>query len=184
MAENNGILSTLLSGTGSLIILVVITLVVVTTLLGANLLTRDTVVTDTVLNETDGYINATIYQLGTFNTSRSSYVITSAYNNTNNQLLLSGNYTVNSFGQVTNASTTNWNDSINFSYTFQWSAVATDQATVDRMEGNFTGGIDNISNKLPTILLLAIIIVLLGVLIILVRQSGIMTQVTGSGGSL
>jgi len=50
------------------------------------------------------------------------------------------------------------------------------------MAGNFTEGIDEVSTKIPTILLIAAVVLLFGVLVLLVarsRQMGI-----GSGGSL
>ncbi len=50
------------------------------------------------------------------------------------------------------------------------------------MADNFTAGIDNVSEKIPTILLIAAVVLLFGVLVLLVarsRQMGI-----GGGGSL
>ena len=44
---------------------------------------------------------------------------------------------------------------------------AEDNAT-DRLAGNFTEGIDNVSSKIPTILLVAAIVLILGVLALLV----------------
>jgi len=44
---------------------------------------------------------------------------------------------------------------------------AEDNAT-DRLSGNFTQGIDNVSNKIPTVLLVAAIVLILGVLVLLV----------------
>ena len=52
----------------------------------------------------------------------------------------------------------------------------------DAMAGNFTDGLDNVSEKIPTILLIAAVVLLFGVLVILVaksRQMGI-----GGGTSL
>lgn len=64
--------------------------------------------------------------------------------------------------------------------------LLTDESEADnvttRMQNNFTEGIDNISGKLPTILLIAAVVLLFGVLVILVKQSGSMTG--SSGGSL
>ncbi len=50
------------------------------------------------------------------------------------------------------------------------------------LAGNFTAGIDNVSEKIPTILLIAAVVLLFGVLVLLVarsRQMGV-----GGGGSL
>ena len=44
----------------------------------------------------------------------------------------------------------------------------------DRMAGNFTDGIDNVSSKLPTILLIGAVVLLFGVIVLLVRQSNLM----------
>lgn len=44
---------------------------------------------------------------------------------------------------------------------------AADNAT-DRMVGNFTTGIDNVSGKLPTVLLVAAVVLIIGVLALLV----------------
>ena len=53
----------------------------------------------------------------------------------------------------------------------------------DRMAGNFTEGLDNISAKIPTILLIVAVVFLFGALVLLVMQSKRM-GVGGSGGSL
>ena len=57
---------------------------------------------------------------------------------------------------------------------------AEDNAT-DRLVGNFTAGIDNISGKIPTILLVGAIVILLGVIVLLVANARRTTQ---GGGSL
>lgn len=52
----------------------------------------------------------------------------------------------------------------------------------DRMVGNLTLGIDNISSKIPTILLVGAVVILFGVLVLLVARARAMT--IGGGGSL
>ena len=99
--KKGGVVGDLISGTGGLIITVVVILVVVSTLLGANLLTAG-----------------------------------STYN-----------------------------------------------ASAQRMANNFTEGIDNVSGKIPTILLIAAVVLLFGVIVLLVRQSGAM-GIGGGGASL
>ena len=47
------------------------------------------------------------------------------------------------------------------------------------MTANFTAGIDNVSGKIPTILLIGAVVLLFGVIVLLVRQS----QAMGIGGS-
>ena len=57
-----------------------------------------------------------------------------------------------------------------------------DNATSD-MAANFTTGIGNVSAKIPTILLIAAVVLLFGVLVLLVKQSQAM-GVGGRGGTL
>ena len=57
---------------------------------------------------------------------------------------------------------------------------AEDNAT-DRLSGNFTEGIDNVSSKIPTVLLVAAIVLILGVLVLLV---GAWQRMRIGGGSI
>lgn len=54
----------------------------------------------------------------------------------------------------------------------------------NRMAQNFTAGIDNVSGKIPTILLIAAVVLLFGVIVLLVRQSQAMGIGGGRAGSL
>lgn len=58
---------------------------------------------------------------------------------------------------------------------------AEDNAT-ERMVSNFTAGIDNVSAKIPTILLIAAVVILFGVLVLLVQRARSMTM--GGSGTL
>ena len=49
------------------------------------------------------------------------------------------------------------------------------------MASNFTEGIDNVSSKIPTILLIGAVVLLFGVIVLLVRQAGAMG--IGAGGA-
>ena len=51
------------------------------------------------------------------------------------------------------------------------------------MAQNFTSGIDNVSGKIPTILLIGAVVLLFGVIVLLVRQSQAM-GIGGQSGSL
>ena len=57
---------------------------------------------------------------------------------------------------------------------------AEDNAT-DRLSGNFTEGINNVSSKIPTVLLVAAIVLILGVLVLLV---GAWQRMRIGGGSI
>ena len=98
--KKGGVVGDLISGTGGLIISVIVVLVIVSTLLGANLLTGD------------------------YNTTASD------------------------------------------------------------MAGNFTEGLDNVSTKIPTILLIGAVVLLFGVIVLLIRQSQAMGIASPGSGSL
>jgi hypothetical protein len=57
--------------------------------------------------------------------------------------------------------------------------TGTYQTTAGNMTANFTAGIDNVSGKIPTILLIGAVVLLFGVIVLLVRQA----QAMGIGGS-
>jgi len=57
------------------------------------------------------------------------------------------------------------------------------EAAAVNMTANFTAGIDNVSSKIPTILLIGAVVLLFGVILLLVRQSQAM-GIGGQGGSL
>jgi uncharacterized membrane protein len=59
---------------------------------------------------------------------------------------------------------------------------STEETAVTSMRGNFTDGIGNISEKIPTILLIVAVVFLFGALVLLVRNSAQMG--VGGGSSL
>ena len=56
--------------------------------------------------------------------------------------------------------------------------------TVSGMTGNFTSGLQNVSSKLPTILLIVAVVFLFGALILLVRNANLMGVGNAGSGSL
>ena len=66
----------------------------------------------------------------------------------------------------------------NISYTY--TTKGDSQESVDRMQANFTKGADNVSAKIPTILLIAAVVILFGAIVLLVQRSRSMTS--GEGG--
>ena len=58
--------------------------------------------------------------------------------------------------------------------------TGTEATTVGNLSSNFTAGIDNVSSKIPTVLLVAAIVLILGVLAILV---GVWQNMRMGGGS-
>jgi len=61
-------------------------------------------------------------------------------------------------------------------------ANSAEKNATDRMMGNFTAGIDNVSGKLPTILLIAAVVILFGALVMLVQRAKSMSA--GGTGTL
>ena len=57
-----------------------------------------------------------------------------------------------------------------------------EDVAVDNMAGNFTAGLDDISEKIPTILLIVAVVFLFGALVLLMRNAKAMG--VGGGGSL
>jgi len=58
-------------------------------------------------------------------------------------------------------------------------ATSAEQNATDRLVGNFTAGVDNVSGKIPTVLLVAAIVLILGVLALLV---GVWAKMRMGGG--
>ena len=164
--QTGALITGLVFGIASLVIAVIIAFVIVGTLTGADLLTTGRT-TATVTNESGAYINATTYQLAGLNTNYvpGTISITSIYNATDGVLITSGNYSVSSTGVLTNATTTNWN---NVNVTYSSSVYSTEEISTTALSGNFTSGVDNVSAKIPTVLLGAAIVLILGVLVLLV----------------
>lgn len=118
----------------------------------------------TVTNETGGYLNATGYTLTDSTvTGFSSPVITAIFNATDNAVIATGNATVTSAGVVTNSSATAY-PTVLISYTYSYKGTAT---AAQRAISNFTSGVDNVSSKVPTILLIAAVVLVLGILALL-----------------
>jgi predicted RND superfamily exporter protein len=61
-------------------------------------------------------------------------------------------------------------------------ANSNEKNATDRLMGNFTSGIDNISAKIPTIFLIAAVVILFGALVLLVQRAKGMTS--GGQGTL
>ncbi len=62
-------------------------------------------------------------------------------------------------------------------------SLSSEQNATDNLIGNFTSGIDEVSKKLPTILLIVAVVFLFGALVLLVQQSKRM-GIGGQGGGL
>jgi hypothetical protein len=180
MENSRGVVKGLIFGIGALIIVTIVTLVVVSTMINSNLL-RSADTTTTVSNEV-GWINTTTYALAEFDSLNRNYAISSILNGTGGPVINAANYTFNSAtGVLSNKTTIFWDDAY-ITYTFIHESNY--ESSVDRLGGNLTGGIDNVSGKIPTMLLLGAVVLLFGVVLLLVRYSQSMGFMGQGGGSL
>jgi len=164
--QTAGLVTGLIFGIASLVIAVIISFVIVSTLTGANLL-QEGRTSVTVTNES-GYINDTGYTLEGSSADRflsGSIAITWAVETAGNTTVPAENYTLTDAG-VINASTAVTYDDALISYTYTLKTY--EELSTDALSGNFTAGVDNVSSKIPTVLLVAAIVLILGILALLV----------------
>ena len=174
--KRGGMVGDIINGTGGLIVLTVLVFVIVSTLLAANLLGADSTSAETTTDETGAWINSTTYYLGggTINTSRSNYAITGIINTTGAYVIGAGNYTLDTAtGAIVNATAATW-DPVTINYTFTYSFDNRYKVSTDAMGANLTSGVNNVSTKIPTILLIAAVVLLFGVIVLLIKQAGAM----------
>jgi hypothetical protein len=164
--QTSGLITSLVFGIASLVIAVIIAFVIVNTLTTANLL-QDNREGVTVINESSS-IESAGAQLAGGSVARflsGSITLTSAFNNTDSTSIELANLTVSDAGIVTNATEIEWSDAlISYTYTLK----TNEEISTDSMSTNFTAGVDNVSSKIPTVLLIAAIVLILGVLVLLV----------------
>jgi len=167
-SQTGGLITGIILGIASLVIITIISFVIVQTLTDANLLTTGRS-TGTQTNESGGYINGTTYQLANLDTwyVPGSISITAAHNATEGDgtLIESGNYTVGNTGIVSNLTVTTWADA-NFTYTY--SIYTLEEKSTESISGNLSSGVDNVSSKIPTVLLVASIVFILSILVLLI----------------
>ncbi len=160
---SGGLVTGLIIGLVGLIVAVIIGLTITSTLSNANLLSSGRLTT-TTLNEA-GWLNTTPYTLATYNDLRTTFAIVQIGNATSGAVIGSGNYTLSSVGVLTNASATNWG-AVKINYTYQ--DYAPEELSTKIIQGNLTSGVNNVSSKIPTALLIASIVLILSILAVLV----------------
>jgi len=162
--QTGGLITGLVFGVASLIIGVIIAFVIVSTLTGADLMSS-TRSEGSVENET-GWFNSTGYPLVEYDSvATTDFVITGLTNETHD-FFTAGNYTLSNIAVLTNSTPDHFNSSIRINYTFNYYGAS--ESSSLRLSSNLTEGVDNVSDKIPTVLLVAAIILILGVLAILV----------------
>ena len=162
-AQTGGLITALVFGVASLVIGVIIAFVIVSTLTGAGLL-EGTRTTNSVINQTGYGLNDTGMQLTVDHDYVVGSISVSGLRNDTGTISAT-NYTVSSTGLITNTSEQNQGYiNASFSYTLK----SNEEVSTTGMSSNFTAGVDEISAKIPTVLLVAAIVLILGVLAILV----------------
>ena len=160
--QNFGMITGLVFGIIALIIAIIIAFVIVGTLNDANLIAQTPI---TITNES-GFINITGYTVdGASDTGAGGFTITTLFNGTDDTEFVIGNATISSVGVVSNTTNTNWPDAL-ISYTYSRDSV--EKLSTSALSSNFTSGVNNVSSKIPTVLLIAAIILILGILAVLV----------------
>ena len=180
MAES-GLIRGFIIGITALIITVMIAFVVV---YNVEVVDDDIAIsfTGSVVNETGGYLNGTSFTLDEASkTGFGSPVISNMVNVTGDFVIEPGNYTVSSAGVVTNISDVSSYAAVKVSYTYTWKET---EAASDRLLSNYTSGIENISGKIPTLLLIAAVVLILGILSLLWKVYSSMNMEGGGGGGL
>jgi len=160
-----GLIVGLVTGIAALIISVIIALVIITNVATVDDNIATAISGNPVINETGAYINTTGYTLAQAGLSGFAPTITALFNATDDTVIGTGNVTVTN-GIIYNATANHWNDVL-VSYTYTYTAT---EGASDRLIANFTAGIDNVSGKIPTILLIAAVVLILSILVLLWSQ--------------
>ncbi len=136
----------------------------------------------TITNESGAFINETGYIVS--NASLSTFLggvtIIEAFNRTNAELITAANYTVNSGGNVTNASVTNWN---NVSLTYSFSSKSGVRVAVEDSNNGSIQGIVSYSAGAGTqfsTVAIAITLIILIVLFLVFWKSFIAPMMKGA----
>src|SRR3990167_10573597 len=173
--QSAGLVLGLVFGIVSLIIAVIIAFTMVSTLSNANLLSNGRVLT-TATNES-GFVNSSGYTLSAFNTLRHASLAITTVRNDSGIVITSGNYSVDASGIVTNLSTA-WAGTF-FDYTFD--NRTNEEISTELLRTNYSLGVNEVSDKVPTLLLIAIILLIMGALALLV---GVWQRMKMGGSSL
>jgi hypothetical protein len=185
-----GNVETLVFGVSTLIIAIIIALIVVSAVTDSNLLS-DSRKTVTVTNESQltghlTWVNRTGYGLYYSNNTNTDFSVKAVwveYNSTAgpyrfwnctnstptgyNVSLDAANYSFNADQvNITNSSTSWWFCNASITYTYR--PFSSEEMTVNYSSGNLTSGVNKVSEKIPTLLLVAAIILVLSVLAILI----------------
>ena len=171
--QTGGLINSLVFGVGSLVIGVIIAFVVVSTLTGAGLITATTN-SRNIANESFAASDTTVYTTSVATATSPDFTSWNATVILNGSTLAGDNETLveGVDYQVFTGNGTWGNLTSNpAGYRVSFSYVVTDRTvtnSVGNLSSNFSEGVNNVSTKIPTVLLVAAIVLILGVLAILV----------------
>ena len=180
--EKSGFITAIVLGLVFLIMMVIISFTIIQNLSNISTSIDSGAATAKAINETGGFANNSGYTLDqvALATGFNSPVILELFNATDDTSVDLANVTVDSStGIVTNATPLTW-EALLITYNYDYKES---QTTVETLQSNLTTGITNVSNKLPTIFLVAAIVIILGILAILWGQFKGMS-IGGSEGSI
>jgi len=181
--KTGGVVTNTVMGVGGLIIAVIVIFVIVSTVMTADLLGNAALDT-TRLNQVVGPVNFSGVSFGNSTLPSASCTANIVANNTDGVVISSTNYTVSgctiAFLETGNTDFNNtfWKINSTTSYLGNTSA----EVSARDMEGQFYIGVDNISTKIPTILLIVAVVFLFGALVLLIKNAKEMG--IGEGSSL
>jgi hypothetical protein len=173
-----GLVAALVGGIGAIVILAIMMWLIISTLLSSSLLESNAITTN-VTYEQNAYLNGSFYKLAQWNEDYTGYTLVRVWNASHNPVA-AANYTFNTTsGRLQN--TTAWTiANCNVSYTYvPWTA---EESSAQSMSKNLTVGINKVSEKIPTILLIGAVVLLFGAIVLLVRQSREI-ELSGIGGN-
>jgi len=186
--EGSGLILGLVVGIAGLVISVIIAFILISTVADVENDLPILLAGYTVTNETENAagqmasLNDTTYLLGqAAQTGFAAPIIIELWNITTadaHVIINTGNASVTGAGVLTNGTTLSggwYNVSVSYSYSREQSTITTTD-----LRGNFTAGIDKVSSKIPTILLIAAVVLILGILALLWQQYQKM-NIGGSG---
>lgn len=199
--QSIGIVAGLVSGIAALIIGIIIAFVIVGTLQGSGIIPQTTyyIVNESQLNGPLVSANSSGFTLnGSLQSGSGSFVIDavwSEYNQSNgsavnipagfgnyNVSLLPGNYSLNANGtsNLSSGRPLLYNFP-NVSVSYHYTGDNSQNLVAKNLTSNFSSGVQNISSKIPTLLLIAAIILIIGILAVLI---GLWQRMRMGGSSL
>jgi len=175
---SGGVVTALVMGIAGLIISIVIAFIFISTMTTADLIGNDNVYTSTVLNESVTFVatntaqtlDAAAYADREAGASITCNSLTYIANETTTGASLGlTNITKTGCSVINATALTDFigNGTVYVSYTYT-TTVAKTKNTVNNMSTNFSAGVDNISAKVPTVLLVGAIVLILAILALLV----------------